>query len=413
MSANTPTTIASRFKQRYNKEVSQIVPITSDILRRVEFSQEMALGASAEFDVQLSPELGFSQGTGAAALNGAIAQATARASVGAYSLVLQSQVSYDAISRAKGNDRAFASFADSKFIPMVESFRMREEYHALLGRDQGIGKVTNNSSGVLTISADTWIPALASSLVGAVLNAYDAKMTATTASGSQHNGDLTVTAVNLTNRTITVSGTSAAVVSGDYLYFKGDYSTSSRIGLLGIARNTGTLHGINAATYPLWAGNTHDLGTSAITLGKVLQGAAKAGEKGCVGKKLVCYVPVSAFQSLVSDEAALVQHGASKSKDAQNGFETLTFLGATGQIEVVPHLFMPDGVALLWCPEYTRIIGSQEATNQIAKDGDILFDLEGYMAKEMRMFSDTCGVFTERPGYMVVMTRSDGNKLSA
>ena len=410
---NTPTTLASRFKQRFNKEISQIVPMTADILRAVKFKSDLALGASAEFDVQLAPELGFSQGTANATLNGAITQATARASVTGYSLVLQSQVSYDAITRAKSSDAAFASFSDSKFIPMVDSFRMREEYHALLGRDQGLGKVTNNSSGVLTISEDTWIPALASSLVGAVIVAYTAKLTATTASGSQHNGDLTVTAVSLTNRTITVSGTNAAVVANDYLYFKGDYTVTSRIGLLSIAQNTGTLFGISASTYPLWSGNTYSLGTSAITLGKILQGAAKAAEKGCVGKKLICSVPVSAFQSLVSDEAALVQYGANKSNKAENGFEYLTFLGASGIIEVKPHLFMPNGAALIWSPEYTYVIGSQEASAQIAKDGDMIFDLEASMAKEMRMFSDTCGVFCERPGFMVYMTRSDSLALNA
>lgn len=412
MSANTPTTIASRFKQRYNKEITDVIPTTSDILRRCEFRADMALGASAEFDVQLSPELGFSQGTGRATLNGAIAQATARASVGAYSLVLQSEVSYDAVSRSKGDDRAFASFASQNFIPMVESFRSREEIHALLGRDQGLGKVVSNTSGVLVISEDTWIPAVVSQLVGAVINAYSAKLTATTASGSPHNGDLTITAVDMAARSITVSGTNSSVVANDYLYFKGDYTLSSRIGLISIARNTGTLFGISAATYPLWSGNSYDVGTSALTLGKILQAASKAGEKGCVGKKLVCYVPVSAFQGLVSDEAALRVYGAEKSKAAENGFEMLTFLGATGQIEVVPHLFIPDGLSVIWCPEYSYILGSQEATNKVGKD-DIFFDLEGVMAKEMRMFSDTCGVFSERPGFMVVMQRSDGKKLSA
>jgi len=128
---------------------------------------------------------------------------------------------------------------------------------------------------------------------------------------------------------------------------------------------------------------------------------------------LTCSVPVGAFQSLVSDEAALVQYGANKTKTAENGFEYIKFYGATGLIEVKPHLFMPQGKALIWCPEYTYVIGSQEATAQIAKDGDMVFDLESSMAKEMRMYSDTCGVFTERPGFMVYMTRSDSLALGA
>lgn len=51
LGANTPTNLASRFKQRYNKEISQLVPMTADILRSIKFRPDLALGASAEFDV--------------------------------------------------------------------------------------------------------------------------------------------------------------------------------------------------------------------------------------------------------------------------------------------------------------------------------------------------------------------------
>ena len=54
-----------------------------------------------------------------------------------------------------------------------------------------------------------------------------------------------------------------------------------------------------------------------------------------------------------------------------------------------------------------------EATTQLAKDGDMIFDLEGYNYKEMRMFSDSCGVFCERPGWITLITRSDSNALHA
>jgi hypothetical protein len=402
---NTTTTLINRLKKRYNVDgVSQLVPVPADLIRRARFRPEMAPGENVEFDVQMALELGFTQGEGA--LNGSIAQISEKAKVDAFNLTLQSRVSYSMIERARKNEQAFARFGDSKFIPMVDSFRMREEFLALLGR-RGIGKVTNNSSGTLTISEDTWNATLACSIIGAVLNAYDART-----GGSQHNGDLTVTSVNVTNRTITVSGTNAAVVNGDYLFFKGDYDTG-RIGLLHIAHNTGTLFNINAATYPLWQANSYDVGTSPLTLGKILQAAGKSAAKGCVGKKLVCYVPVMTFQGLVGDEAALVQYGAGRRK-AERGFDTITFIGANGEIEVVPHLYMPDGEFVMWPEEFTYIIGSTEATSQLSGDSqDIIFDLEGYNYKEMRMFSDTCGVFCERPGWITYGTRSDSKALHA
>lgn len=401
MTVNTPSTLASRLKQRFNKDVSQIVPVPADLIGRLKFRNDIALGASAEFDVQLSLELGFTQGTGNASLNGAIAQTSARASVSAYSLVLQSQVSYDAISRAKKEEQAFARFADNKYIPMVDSFRMREEFLALHGR-QGIGVLESNVAGqVITISKQSWNPTLWASIKGATIEAWTAVDGST-----QHNGDATVSAVNLATRQVTLVGTVTAFAQGDVIFFKGDHA-AGRIGLMHIAKNTGSLYGIDAAVHPLWAANAYDVGTSALTLGKILQMSALSALKGCLGEKLVCYVPVKTFQSLVSDESALVQHAAGKKK-AENGFEYLEFFGASGSIEVVPHLYMKEGEVVMFPEQYLYVIGSQEVDNQLAKDGDIIFDLEGSMAKEMRLFSDTCGVFCERPGYITYGTRSDG-----
>lgn len=402
MSANTTSTIASKFKVRYNKKTTELVPVSADIQRRVQFRKDMELGAKAEFDVSLSLELGFTQGEGS--LNGAIAQRTAKATVEAYNLTLQSQVSYSVISRAKSNEAAFGRFGDSKFIPMVNSMRMREEYYDLYGR-QGLGKVTANNSGVLTISEASWNTTLMSSIIGAIVEAWTAVDGST-----QHNGDLTVTGVDPENRTVTVSGTNAAVVANDILFFKGDHNTG-RIGLMHIARNVGVLFGINAANEPLWKSNFYDLGTSPLSLAKILGMAGKSAAKGCVGQKLVNYVPVEAFQGLVADESALRQYGATKK--AQNGFETIEFLGASGPIEVVPHLYLRDGETVLWPEDQCSIIGSAEADTQLAKDGDIIFDLENSNFKEMRMFSDSCGIFCEKPGWITYGTRSDGKALHA
>ena len=404
MSVNTTSTLINRLKKRYNSEISQLVPVPADLIRRAKFRPEMAPGDNVEFDVQMALELGFTQGEGA--LNGAIAQTNVKAKVDAYNLTLQSQVSYATISRARTNEQAFARFGDNKFIPMVDSFRMREEFLALYGR-RGIAVVSSNSSGTLTITDASWNPTLLCSITGAILEAWTS-----VSGGSQHNGDLTVTSCDVDNKTITVSGTNSSVTTGDILFFKGDHA-AGRIGLMHIARNTGTLFNIDAATYPLWKANAYDVGTSALTLGKILQAAGKSAAKGCVGKKLVCYVPVMTFQGLVADEAALVRYGAAKRK-AERGFDAITFIGANGDIEVLPHLYMRDGEFVMFPEEFTYILGSTEATTQLAGDtGDIIFDLEGYNYKEMRMFSDTCGVFCERPGWITYGTRSDSAALHA
>jgi len=48
---STPTTLASRLKQRFNKEVSELVPESSHFQKTVEFRKDLEPGASAEFDV--------------------------------------------------------------------------------------------------------------------------------------------------------------------------------------------------------------------------------------------------------------------------------------------------------------------------------------------------------------------------
>lgn len=402
MAANTPTTLASRLKEQFNGEISQLVPGAAELVK-LKFRRDVELGKSAVFDVQLSDELGFTVGQGEMTLNGNINQSAARATVDAYSLVLQSNVSYDLISRASSEKKAFAKFVDSKFIPMAESFQRRQEILHCWGRDS-LGQVSSNSSGVLTITEGSFCPTLWLGLKGAVIEAWTAKT-----GGSQHNGDLTISAVDVANRTVTVTGTSSSVTTNDYLFFKGTQD-AGHYGLMAIAKNTGTLFGISAATYELFKGNSYDVGTSALTLGKLLQAAALAANKGCK-EKLKALVPVSAFQSLVADEAALRMYTA-YSRKLENGGEAISFYGASGEIEVIPYHFMKAGEFLIFPERWTYILGSTEMVTQLAKDGDMIFDLEATSSKQVRLFSDV-QIFCERPGYLVYGSRSDGKALSA
>jgi hypothetical protein len=398
---NTPTTLASRLKQRFNKEISELVPLTADLQRRIEFRKDLEPGASAEFDVQLSMEGGFSVGTGSVTLNGAVAQTTARATVSGYSHILQVQCAYDLITRANASEKAFAKFADGKFLNMVNSMRNREELLALVGR-RSVGKVsTEDGAGVIVFTKPTWIPAFWSTQIGNKFVAFDS-LTGTT----QHAGNLTCTAVDVATRTVTFTSdaTIADVNANDYIFPKGQHN-DGRIGLLDIAHNTGSLYGISATTYPLWSANSYDVGTSALTVGKLLDAAALAANKGAAMEKLVSYVPPKCYQGLIADESALIRRDPN-AKVMKSGAQGIVITGSTGEIEIVPHLLMPEGEFVIFPPDFTYIIGSAEATSQVAKDGDILFDLESTSAKELRMFSDNT-VFCERPGYIVVGSRSD------
>jgi hypothetical protein len=399
---NTPTTLDSRLKEVYADGPSVIVPSANELHgKRLEFRKDIEHGKEVVFDIQLSGSQGFTVGTGEVTLNGAVAQESANAKVAGFTVVLQDNVSYDAISRAKTSKQAFANFASKKYIPSAESYRTRLELLAMGYGRQGIAVVSANASGVLTITAASWCAAMLLTCKNAVVQAFTALT-----GGSQHNGDLTIASISTANKTVTVTGTSSSVVANDILFLKG-HRANSPYGLLDIAKNTGTLYNIDASTQDLWAANHYDVGTSALTLGKVSLASAMAADKGC-NEKLTCLVPNKAFQAMVNDQAALREYGANYNpKKAETGFESILFHGATGVIEVVPYMFCQEGTFVMFPERYTYLIGSEEMSNQVGQSGDIYFDLEATTAKQLRWYSDWT-TFCERPGFMVYGDRSDG-----
>lgn len=404
---STPTTLASRLKEQYNKGISNLVPTSTVLMRKIKFKEDLAPGEKTRFDVQLDHEQGFSVGQGELTLNPAVAQNTAKAEVEGYQVILRSRVSYDLITRAKSSKKAFATFNDKKFIPMTESYQKRCEILSIGYGRQGLGTVTANSSGVLTISPATWCPALWLGMKGAVLEAF----TSTATGATQHDGDLTVSAINIANKTVTVTGTSTAVVANDILFLKDHHidSGSAPYGLFDIAKNAGTLYNISAATEALWASYQYDVGTSPLSLGKILEAAGYAADKGC-DEKLTCLVPVKAFQGLAADESALRSYDGKYSKKAENGFEAISFYGATGELEIMPYMFIKEGEFIMFPERFVYRIGSSDMTPAVGKDGDIIFDLESSSAKEMRLYSEFT-IFCEKPGWIVWGNRSDGNAL--
>lgn len=401
---NTKATLDSRLKQVYPNGISELVPAKAELMRRLKFRDECAPGKEAVFDVQLSHEGGFSFGVGDVTLNAAVAQSSASAKVEGKGIYLRSRVAYDLITAAKDSKKAFARFNDSKFIPMVESFKKMEEILALDG-GRGLGVVQGVVGQVIELTEASWNPYRWLGSEGRILEAFTALT-----SGSQHNGNIEIVSIDVSTRKITVSGVVSSVVQNDILFMKGQRGNEPR-GLMGIAKETSTYYNINPATYALWKANHYDVGTSALTLSKILEAAATSANKGC-DEKLTCLVPVEAFQGLVADESTLREYDASYGKEAKNGFTKLTFVGATGEIEIVPYMPIRQGEFVMFPERLTSLIGSQSATTSIAKDGDIIFDVEASTSKEMRMMANWT-VFCEKPGYIVYGTRSDGKALHA
>ena len=112
----------------------------------------------------------------------------------------------------------------------------------------------------------------------AQLDAYQA------ASQVNTNAALTIVSVNVVpvsssvGGVLTLSGNSSDITAlvatnggtaVDY-YWRGAYG-NNMVGIAGILQNTGSLFGINAATYDLWQSNTFDASSSQLTFSKLQQ----------------------------------------------------------------------------------------------------------------------------------------------
>jgi hypothetical protein len=271
----------------------------------------------------------------------------------------------------------------------------RVAFNCLYG-NMGLGTVSGVNSQTITITTASFSPGAWLGMEGAILQAYTA-----VSGGSQHDGDLTITAVDVSARTITVSGTCSSVVANDILFLKG-MRTVEMDGIDKIVTASSSQFNINPATYSLWAGNSYSAGSAALSFGKINAAVAKCVNKG-LNEDLICLVNPGAFANLNASEAALKQHGAAK--DGENGFETLRYYGPNGLIEVIPCLDVKEGDAFIFPPKQMSRIGSQDVSMKMPgkESEELVLQVPDYNAYEMRLFTEQ-QIFCRKPGHMCKIT---------
>ncbi len=401
---NTVATAAGLAKKQFGDALVDAVPDFAILQKRFKMSERARLGEYFAVPINLATEHGYTyNGTAGSVvtLNAAIAGTMKEAQVYGVEMILRSQVAYSYLERTmKGGERAFKDGWAWKFLDMNNSARQRLELSFLYGQ-QGLGTVESNTSGALVISAATWAPGIWAGKEGAVLEAF----TTTAASATQHNGDLTITAVDTDTRTVTVSGTSTAVVANDILYFKGARSTTAHndmAGLKAIIGNTGSLFGIDASAFSLWKGSTYS-STGVLSHAKIQDALAKAINKGLMESALVL-VPPRAWGVLNSDQAALRAFDSSFSPGkGANGFESLQFYSANGKVEIVSHPLVKEGDAFILPQDSVRRVGSTDLTFGLQGSGEMFLYVPDKNAVEIQCFSDQA-IFLERPAHAVYLS---------
>lgn len=399
---NSASTVSAWLKEIYADELQNLVPDGVRLLKAVKFQAgEKELGDNYIQPVALTHEFGFTVGSGAFSLNDHIAATYAEAHVAGKNMLLRTAVSYDAMAKASSTKKAFMKWSEQIVGNMTSSFTKRLEILHFYG-GTSIGKVqSEDGAGALTIYTATWASGIWAGAEGMQLEAFTALT-----GGSQHAATLTVTAVDLVSRIVTVTSSAAVgdVNADDFLFFKG-FRGSEMNGIDKIVTNTGELYNISAATYALWKGNTYSAGSAKLTFKKIQQAVALAVAKG-LDEKVTCYVSPATYSDLNTDYAASQRADSSyKKAKGEQGVETISFYGANGEIEIVPSIYVKEGEA--FCVPLARLkrLGSTDVTMKMPgqQEDQLVLQLPSNAGYELRLFVDM-NLFCERPAHCVKLS---------
>jgi len=378
------------FKRVWGDGTIKALPRFAKIQEEVPFTKRERLGDMYVVPVVLQFEHGFSYGVhadGAFALNAAVAGKILQAQIRGAMMVLRSQLSYEDIFKAaEAGPAAFESATSLVVENMQRSFAKRQELVFLYGQ-RGLAKVDTNVAGVLTIDPEHWAPGMWSGMKDAVLEAW----TGVTATETQHNGDLTISSVSMSAKTITVTGTSGAVVVDDILYFKGARTATAHkeaAGIDAIMVNTGSLFNIDAGSFELWKSNSRAVG-GPFSMLAALNGVSDAQNLG-LDDDAKLYTPTKRWNSLNADQAALRRYGAYAAK-AENGSEGIVYHSVNGQTEIVAHPFVKEGESFLIVNPKKRVmrVGATDITfRRPGMQENIFRELVDNAGLELRAFSD-------------------------
>jgi hypothetical protein len=364
--------------------------------------------------VILSHEQGFTYAAynaGAFALNASIALAMQDAQVSSSQVLLRTAISYDAAARASTSKKAFVKATELIVENMVESMSKRVEIACLYG-GTGIGKCATSANvdtthTVISLTTASWATGIWAGSEGATLDLYYLTTLINTA------GAMTITAVDIANKKITVSAATADITAVDAsiaahanlddLYFYGAYGNEMS-GLDAIITNAGTLFNISAATYALWAGNSYSASSGALTMGKLLSAIALAVQRG-LNEDVTVLLNPNTWTNVMSDIAALRRlDGSYNRKKGDNGMESIEFYSVNGKLEIHSHNVVKEGEAFAFPQKKTMRIGAQEMSFKTpGREEEIFLQLPNNAGYELRNYTDQA-IFLETPARAVKIT---------
>lgn len=385
-STNDFSTMNGMFKDVYAKEIKNLVPDGVKLLNMIPFNKSERLGKSFNQPVVLRMEQGLTfaeADAGVVTLNDAIASVSENAEVKGYQVILRAALAYDALFRSKDDKTSFISGTKHIVQSMIRSITKVSEIMMLYGQ-VGLGTVSSYDSGdyVVTVTTADWASGIWAGGEGMPIEIRSA--------AGVLRGNANLANVDFSGRTLTLDQGIAGVVSTDVLYRKGTYGKEFA-GIHKTLTNTGVLHGIDAAEYSLWKGNSYSAGAAALSFNKLQDAIALAVEKGFEGKCTVVVNPKT-WTDLLNEQAALRMYDQSYSKvQLENGAEAIRFHSQSGVVEIMTSIYCKEGYAYCLDIQSWSRIGSTDYTfMDNANNGDAgesyFKDVPNSTAVELRLY---------------------------
>lgn len=423
--SNSQATLVGNFKDRYAKNVKFLYEQAAPLVKEIGFEAGKKIGKQYHQPVDMALEHGFSaspSGTtpsGATYLNPTTGQSQ-DALVDAFALHGRASVEYTAIARS--SDEAAAYLDSVKFVikRLTLGAAKRNEWMLLNGQE-GWGNVNGTNPGsasarTITISDATWASGAFIGAKGMPLDLYSDSAGAPTSTristGRTSTSDpITITSVNYTNKTVTLSLPNATDqslnIATAWIFPETHSILSEHPGLGKITANTSTLFNIDASVYDLWAGNNLSV-ASTISFAKILEahGIMAPFFPMSMGVNTKSIVSPKSFEVLNSDQAALREYDVEKD-EAKNGFRKLSFNSQVGLNTIVSHSFCRDSRFHIAVMDELKRIGSQDTDfinrGQSGAGETLILESATSPASEMRTLSELA-LFCEAPRHLFMGT---------
>lgn len=266
--AADPSTIQSALKETWTEQrIAEQLYNDNPVLSRVKRLKNTEMGEYALTPIHIGRNWGFSTtSSSGGTLNSAGNQSYAQAQWSYTNQHVQVKIQGSAIDQTKGDALSVASVVDEEVSGAVNDLNRNLSRQIFMDGSAQIAQCgTTSSSTTVQLNTTSGYNAIERGWlgVGAVVDIGTASNPTSLASGVE------ITATDLANSTITISGSAVSTTSSAYVSLKGTRSGSTSYemnGLGNIVSTSATLGGLAPASYPEWVAAGVDSTSQAITL---------------------------------------------------------------------------------------------------------------------------------------------------